>query len=241
MDLSAEAQFSLGLCLEGQGRPYDAFKAYQKVAEKYPFSERFSDVVEKQYQIGERMLNGEGKKGKFVAAVVGGEYDVIDVFRTVIKNAPYGKYAAPSQYKIGLYLTERGLYQEARDEFEKVVNDYPDSEWVKAAKYQIALVDAKRSTAPAYDQKVTKAAVDEFKEFAKVYPDAQLSKQAQGQIQQLREKEAENSFLVARFYEKQKDYKAARIYYGTVLEEYRGSPWAQKAEGKLHELDTKGK
>ena len=68
-------------------------------------------------------MGGEGRSGKFVSTLIGSEYDVIDVFRTVIKNAPYGKYAAPSQYQIGLYLSEKGLLQEARDEFEKVINE----------------------------------------------------------------------------------------------------------------------
>ena len=238
---AAEAQFLIGAAFEEQVKLFEAYKAYQKVAEKYPFSERFSEVVEKQYHLGERMLEGEGKKSKFASAIIGGELDVVEVFRTVIKNAPYGKYAAPSQYKIGLYLTEKGLYQEARDELEKVINDYPNSEWVKGARYQIALVDAQRSTAAEYDQKITSTAVDEFKEFVKTYPDAELSDNAHEQIKGLREKEAENSFLVARFYEKQKNYKSARIYYQGVADDYHGSPWAAQASAKLVELDAKEK
>ncbi len=237
---AAEARFLIGSYLEAQGRLNEAFKAYQKVVEKYPFSERFTEVIEKEYQIGEKLLEGETKeRNKFVAAMVGGEYNVIDVFRAVIKNAPYGKYAAPSQYKIGLYLSEKGLHQEARDEFEKVINDYPDSEWVKAAKYQIALVDAKRSTAPQYDQKITKAAVEEFKDFTKTYPDAELSQKAHDQISKLREKEAENNFLIAHFYEKQKKYPSAKIYYEGIVEDYQGSPWAAKAAERLKELAKK--
>lgn len=238
---AAEAQFYIGLSLEGQEKPYEAFKGYQKVIDKYPFSDRFPEVVEKQYHIGEFLLNGGGKskKSALMTTLLGGEYDVIDIFRTVIKNAPYGKYSAPSQYKIGLYLSEKELYQEARDEFEKVVNDYPSSEWVKAAKYQIAMVDSKRSTKAAYDQEITKAAVEEFKDFAKTYPDAELSKQAQEHIGSLREKEAENNFLVAKFYEKQKDYDSAEIYYKAILSHYQDTSWAGQATEKLRVLAQK--
>lgn len=234
-----EAQYHVGLCLEEQDKPYDAFRAYQKVIEKYPFSERTADVVERQYKIGERLLEEGNQRNKVISAVIGEGYAVVDVFRHVIKNAPYGKYAAPSQYKIGLYLNEKGLYQEARDEFEKVINDYPDSEWVKAAQYQIAVADAKRSTKSQYDQGVTKAAVAEFEDFVKTYPDAELSKKAQQQVAQLRNKEAENNFLIARFYEKQKNYSAARIYYTTIVEDYGDSPWAGKAQEKLAALGSK--
>jgi outer membrane protein assembly factor BamD len=200
-----EAQYHIGLCLQEQGEIFKAFKEYQVVIDKYPFSELAVEIVQKQYDIGVELLENANNRGRFIDALAGADYNVIDVFKAVIKNAPYGALAAPSQYKIGLYLQEKRLYQEARDEFEKVINDYPESEWTKAAKYQIALADAHRSTDAQYDQKITQAAVDEFDDFVEMYPDAELSEHAKDQIRQLREKEAENSFVVAQFYEKQKN------------------------------------
>ncbi len=234
-----EAQYSIGLCLEDQDKLYEAFKAYQQIIEKYPFSERSAEVVTKQFGIGEKILEGEQKKSKFINAMTGGNYDVVDVFRTVIKNSPYGPNAALTQYKIALYLKEKELFQEARDEFEKVINDYPKSEWAKGAQYQIALVDAQRSSHAQYDQKVTKAAVDELKEFVNQNPDAELSDKAQNEIQRLKEKEAENKFLVANFYEKQKNYKAAKIYYSVIVDHYKNTVWATKALEKIQQVDQK--
>ena len=230
------AQKYIGLCYEAMDKSYRAFQEYQKVVEKYPFSDLAPDVVERQYKIGEKMLQNPGKS-QFVTTLTGGEYDVIDVFRTVIKNAPYGPYAAVSQYKIGLYLSEKKMYQESRDEFEKVVNDYPESEWVKPAEYQMALVDAARSSSAQYDQKVTQAATEEFEEFVKNYPDAELSAKAKSEIAVLNDKEAENNFVVAKFYVKHKKYTAARIYYTTIIEEFPNSPWAPKALEQLRILD----
>ena len=234
-----DAQFTIGKCYEDQGEIYRAFKEYQVVVDKYPFSELSADIIRKQYDIGLRLLEGEGKGNKFVNSFSGSEYNVIDVFRAVIKNGPYGDLAAPSQYKIGLYMLEKRLYQEARDEFEKVINDYPDSEWAKAAKYQIAVTDAQRSTGAAYDQKVTQAAIKEFNEFVENYPDAELSKTARQQVWELREKEAENSYRVAEFYEKQKNYKAAKIYYQTVVDQFGNSTWSVKALHKIREMSGK--
>jgi outer membrane assembly lipoprotein YfiO len=233
---AAEAQYHIALCHKQQGQLFQAFKAYQTVIEKYPFSERFGEIVKRQYEIGNQLIDGKDQRNKFVKTIVGGDYDIIEIFRTVIKNAPYGEYAAPAQYKIGLYLQEKQMYQEARDEFEKTINDYPSSEWAKAARYQIALSDAKRSPEAQYDQKVTESAIEELKDFVKDYPDAELSQKAKGQIHQLREKEAKNHFLVARFYEKQKKYSAASIYYTTIVEKYQNTSWAARALEKLREL-----
>ncbi|MCB9747242.1 MAG: outer membrane protein assembly factor BamD [Candidatus Omnitrophica bacterium] len=234
-----EAQYYIGLCLEEQDEFYEAVKEYQVVIDKYPFSERSAEIVKRQYDIGEKLLEGRKDRSKFIEAIAGTNYDVIDIFRKVIKNAPYGELAPPAQYKIGLYLLEKGLFQEARDEFEKVLNDYPDNEWSKAAKYQIAISDSRRSTNVEYDQKITQSAVEEFKEFVDIYPDAELSREAKKHIQTLRDKEAKNAYMIAQFYEKQQNYKAAKIYYQAVVDEHSNSKWSSKALVKIREMTEK--
>ena len=228
-----EAQYYIGQVMEEMRKPYEAYKAYQVVIDKYPFSERAAEIVEIQYTIANRMMEGKDKRGKWVEAIVGGDERVIDIYRTVIKNAPYGKYAAISQYKIGLYLKEKGMFQEARDEFEKTINDYPDSEWAKAAKFQTAMADTKRSGDVQHEQKVTSVALDEFKEFVKNHPDSELTPQAKEQIGHLRTKEAQNAYVIAEFYEKQKNYKAARVYYKDLIDKYADTPFGPKALTRL--------
>lgn len=236
---AAEAQYYIALIQQEEGDLFAAFKSYQQIIEKYPFSERSGIVIKQQYEIGNALLEGKVKRNAFVKAVVGGDYDVVEVFRTVIKNAPYGEFAAPSQYKIGLYLLEKGMYQESRDEFEKTMNDYPDSEWAKAAKFQIALADSKRSSKAQYDQKVTASALNEFKDFLKKFPDADLSDQAKEHIDSLRSKEAESQYHIAEFYEKQKKYDAAKLYYNQIATQYSNTSWAVKSLEGLRRIEKK--
>jgi outer membrane protein assembly factor BamD len=228
-----EAQYYIGQILEEQGKPYEAFKAYQIVIDKYPFSERAAQIVELEYNIANNMMEGKGKRGKWTEAVLGGGERITEIFRTVIKNAPYGKFAAIAQYKIGLYLKEKGLFEEARDEFEKTINDYPTSEWAKAAKFQIAMADTQRSGDVQHEQKVTGVALDEFKEFVRSHPESELTPDAKEQINHLRGKEAENTFLIAQFYEKQKNYNSAKVYYRDIVNRYADTPWGAKALTRL--------
>jgi outer membrane protein assembly factor BamD len=228
-----EAQYYIGQSWEELGKPFEAFKAYQVVIDKYPFSERAGEIVEIQYEIGNALLEGRGRRSKWIEVAIGMDDRTIEVFRAVIKNAPYGNYAPVAQYKIGLYLKEKGLFQEARDEFEKTINDYPKSEWAKAAKFQIAMADSQRSSGASREQKVTSIALDEFKEFVASHPDSELSPQAKSQIAQLRNKEAENNFLIAQFYEKQKNFKSARVYYKDIIDKYADTQWAVKALKRL--------
>ncbi len=228
-----EAQYSIGQIDEEINKPFDAFKAYQVVIDKYPFSELAGEIVELQYNIANQLLEGKNKQGKWIEALVGGDDRVITVFRAVIKNAPYGKFAAISQYKIGLYLKEKGLYQEARDEFEKTVNDYPSSDWAKAAQFQIAMADSKRSSGVQREQKTTDLALDGFQDFVKTHPDSELTVDARDQIGRLRGKEAENSYMIGQFYEKQKSFKSARVYYKDIINRYADTPWGPRALSRL--------
>jgi outer membrane protein assembly factor BamD len=233
---AAEAQYYIGTIQEIQGDYYEGFKSYQVVIDKYPFSERAAEIVDRQFAIAVNLMEGKYNRNKWATVVTGGEYQVIEIFRQVIKNAPYGKTAAEAQYKIGLYLKEKKLYQEARDEFEKTINDYPATEWAKAAKYQIALTDSLRAPDIQRNQASTSNAATEFKEFIEEHPDTDLSDKAKEQLKKLRESEAENHYLVAEFYLKQKNPKAARVYYNTILDEYSDTSWSKKAIEKIQQL-----
>lgn len=233
---AAEARFYIAEFQEKQGELGKAFKSYQEVIKKYPYSERSNEIVKRQYELGTKVLEGKSNNKGFLVNLGKESVETVEVFETVIKNQPYGEFAAPSQYKIGLYLKEEGLLQEARDAFEKTVNDYPNSEWAKAARYQIALADSERSAAAGYDQKITESAIEEFKDLIEEYPDAELSREAKTHINDLRDKEAENNFIIAEFYEKQKQYDSARIYYSTIIEDYENTVWAGKALEKLQHL-----
>ena len=233
---AAEAQYYIGRSQEELGNYYEGFKAYQVVIDKYPFSERAAEIVDNQFNIAVSLMEGKYVHSKWTQVVTGGDYQVIEIFRQVIKNAPYGKHAGEAQLKIGLYLKEKKLYQEARDEFEKTINDYPNTEWAKAAKFQIALTDSIRGTDIQRDQQTTSTAVGEFKDFIADHPDTELSQKAKEHVAALRDKEAENNFLIAQFYAKQKNYKAAKVYFNEIVNDYNDTIWAKKSLERIQEL-----
>ncbi len=233
---AAEAQFDIGQCYEKLNKFDRAIKEYQIVVEQYPFSELAQRVVERQYLLANLLMEGKLKDSQLAMTLLGTEHRVVDIFKTVIKNDPYGPHAPASQYKIGLYYKARQEFQEARDAFEKTMNDYPDSKWAESARYQVAVSDAHRSVGPQYDQKITNIAVKGFEDFVRTNPDSELSKEAQEQMLALREKEAENLFLIAQFYEKNKRIDSARVYYNSVVEKFTNTSWAKKAAGRLMAL-----
>lgn len=229
-----EAQYYMGLCLEELSKYYEAYQAYQKIIDKYPFSQRTDDVLQREYIVAQKLLD---YKTKLVGIDFTGENVAIEIFKKIIDNSPYGQYAAASQYKIGLTLKAKAYFMEATDEFQKVVDNYPSSEWAEPAKFQIALCAASSSLDASYDQTLTQEAKDKFKEFVRTHPDAELSKDAEERIIELKGKEAESNYNIGQFYEKQKAYDSAKIYYKYVIKNYPQSEWAKKAFEKIQALE----
>jgi len=232
---AAEAQYYLGAIEEKQGRFYEAYLAYQKVIDKYPFSSRINEVIEKEFKIAEKFVQGEKRKSFGVNLPV--ENPAIEIFAKVVDNSTYGPLAAEAQYKLGLILKSQGRYLEAEEEFNKVIKNYPQSEWVVPTEFQIASCRAGISASPDYDQEATREAKESFEKFIFSHPDAELSKQAEDNIQDLKEREAQGYYDIAVFYDKQKAYSAAKIYYNTVIKDYPRSSWAAEAFSRLMTLE----
>ncbi len=234
---AAESQYYLGLTEEAQGKLYEAYQAYQLVIDKYPFSERIQEVIEREYKIAEKFMSGEKRKALGVTLPV--ENPAIEIFGKVVENSTYGPLAPQAQYKLGLVLKALLRYYEAEEEFNKVVSRYPDSEWVSAAKFQIATCRSSLSKGPDYDQGAAQEAKERFEEFVKEHPDAVLSLDAENNINSIREKEAAASFNIAKFYEKQKAFDSAKIYYNDIINNYADSPWASQAAARLQTMERK--
>lgn len=234
---ASESQYYLGLIEEEQGNLYEAYKEYQKTIDTYPFSERIQEIIEREYKIAESFMSGQKRKVWGINLPV--ENPAIEIFSQVVENSTYGPFAPKAQYKLGLVLKGLMRYYEAEEAFNKVITNYPNSEWVEAAEFQIASCRAAVSRGADYDQGATQEAKEKFREFLKEHPDAVLSQDAEENIGQLREKEAESNYNIAIFYEKQKQYEAAKVYYEEILKKYSDTNWAAKALEKLQIMEKR--
>lgn len=235
---AADSQFYMGVCLEKMDKLYDAYLTYQKVIDKYPFSDKMDKVLEQELKIADILAEA---KAKMMGLSFPQYYYALIIYRKIIENAPYNNLAPLSQYKIGLVLKSKGSFEEAKKEFEKVASTYPESEWAEAAKFQVAQSASLASLKSDYDQELTQDAKERFQEFLKKHPSAELSKEAEEEIYTLSDKEAEKDFSVGKFYEKQKSFSSAKIYYEDVIKKYPKSVWARKSFERIQILEKERK
>lgn len=232
------AQYYIGRSYEEMEDYYQAFLAYQKTIEKYPYNEKVDEIIERQYKIGSIFLDGQ--KATIMGMKILPALDkAVEILSRVVENAPYARYADLAQFKIGEAHRKQGLYEEAVQAYQKLIDDYPGSPLIEDAKYQIALCTYYVSRDPYYDQDFTDKAIKEYQELIKKTSDIELLREASETLSELREKKAKSAFGTARFYEKSKHYKSAIIYYKEVVEKYGDTSIAKEASDKIRELEKK--
>ena len=160
----------------------------------------------------------------------------VEIFKKVRENSPFGEYADRAQYMIGESYTKSEQFGEAAEAFQKLVDEHPESSLVDRARYEIARTTYLASLKPDYDQELTDEAIQEFKEVAMDSSTVIISEQAKNAIAALENKKAESLFNTAKFYQSQKHYKSAAIYYREILDKYPESVSGESALLSLRQI-----
>ena len=95
---ASESQYFLGIIDQEQGNFYEAYQAFQKTIDKYPFSERIQEIIGLEYNIGEKFMAGEKRKAMGIVLPV--DNPAIEIFGKVVENSTYGLLAPKAQYKL---------------------------------------------------------------------------------------------------------------------------------------------
>lgn len=230
-----EGRLGFAECLAQTGYLFKAFQEYQNLITKHPNTTHFDTALQRQFDIGKRFLNGERHK-VWGLKIFPSDEKAVEVFEQVVKNAPYGKLGPEAQFHIGLVYEKQKEYLSAVHAYEKILERYADNPLAEKAQFQIGLAYRKESARAEYDQNASDQAIGAFTDFLTRYPHAENATKAEQYRVTLRQEQSRGLFNVARFYEKNKNYKAAIIYYNEVIAKNPKSEWAGKAQSKILEL-----
>jgi outer membrane protein assembly factor BamD len=230
-----EAQFRLGKIQEDEADYQNSFKSFQTMVKKYPSSDFFEQALGEQYRIANLYLAGEPQRVWKIP--VGPSMDkTVDMYNQIIKNAPFGTYAAQCVFKIGLAREQQRRYTDAVDSYQKVLDEYSTSAVASNAQYQIGYAWMREASSANYDQSAARKAIEAFQDFLVRYPNSDKAAQAQTNIVNLGKEQTQGAYNIAQFYEKQHDTRAAFIYYNEVVREDPNSAQAQLAKKRIQEL-----
>ncbi len=236
--LAAGSAFRAAILLEKTREFLEAATAYRVVVINYPTSPHFNEAIEGQFRIGEMYL--AGKKLKLLGIPMATSMDrAVDIFASIIRTAPFGKYTARAQFDIGLAREKQGANDAAIQAYQAVIDKFPTDPVAADAQYQIGYIWLTAAKGGTRDIAATNSARVAFQDYLFRYPNSEKAAQARANLQLLEHKSTNSSFDVARFYDKQKAYRAAVLYYNEVIRQQPGSAESERAKKRIEELRAK--
>jgi len=233
--LAPKAQRKMGVLLQKNGDYDKAFDAYTGYLTKYPQGSDFDAVVEQMFAIGKLFLEGQKKKilGVATTASMGRAQTM---FESIVKNAPFSKFAPLAQFDVGQALEKQGKYPEAIKAYQTVVTKYAGDAIADDALYQIGYVRMQETREGSYDRASVAKAREAFEDFINRYPESEKVSQARENMKSLETGTTKGVLDIARFYDKTKQYRAAVIYYNDVIKSQPGSPESEIAKMRIEEM-----
>ena len=249
-NMRPEAQMMVATIYEKRGLEEYAFEEYQTLLDKYPKYEKTEEAQKRMYEIANRFLDGQWFRWKLpyqetVFLPTGPNmHRTSQLFNQIVTHAPYGTYAAQSQFRIGQahekrlngfwgFFASEGEFEKAArayqllaDRYSRRGGDAPRTnqeeldEIVAIARFRMASLYEAQANEGIYDQSMANRAIDAYEDFRTLHgdmaPQAKRVVEAGERIKAMRMERARGLKAIAEFYEQREKWVAAQKYYGLI-------------------------
>lgn len=199
----------------------ESFNAFQEFIDNHRQSPRFAEAIERQYEIAEEARGGKKQRSILLLPMKMNPSDILAFYEKIITNAPYGKFAALSQFSIAEMQQDLREKDKAVQAYQKVVDNYPGTSQASEAQFRIASISnvaAQRSE----DASNLTATRDALKTYMAANPGGERKQEAEQILRQVNTAEANQSLSIAKFYRTQGKTVAAAMYLNEAIK--FGSP-----------------
>jgi len=157
----------------------------------------------------------------------------------LITEYRYLEFADDAIMEIAKYYFDQKQYPEAVPLYERILREYcpSKSEWCELAAYQVALATYRQIRGIDYDQNILLQAEGKFDAYLQGYPRGPNVEASRDQLRKIWDMLAERYLKVAKFYLRESEPRAARIYLGRVLYKYPNTAAAREAREIQRRLD----
>jgi tetratricopeptide (TPR) repeat protein len=249
-DSAPEALQIVGESYEKRSFDEHAFKAYQALLSRYPNYKKSDEVMGKMYSIAESYLNGQWFRWKLpyqetVFIPTGPSMTrTSQMYSQIVTNAPYGKFAAKSQFGIGQahenalrgfwgFFVSENEYGRATRAYQLLTDRYSQregdadrpeqedlNEMVASARFRMAQLFEIQANEGIYDQSMPQHAIDAYRDFMALHKEDKTQTtrrdEANQRIKGMRMERARGLKSIAEFYEEREKWVAAFKYYGQI-------------------------
>lgn len=236
---AAEARYMLGRSYEATSDYRDAFKEYAKLIDRYPQSPLYEDAIKRQLTMAV-----DAAEGKMTVPVFWGAWNttmdssvVVSWLREIVEKAPYNEMAASASSLLAEYLEKQGRPEEARMEYARLVERYPDSKYAPGAQLKVAQLWADSHTRGDNNLVNLNNAREAYEEFSLRYPKHPESANALAKAADMERLLVRQQLEVGRYYlERSNEYTSAIFCFEDVIRQKKLNPEAAKEAEELLEL-----
>lgn len=142
------------------------------------------------------------------------------LFQHMLSDFPGSNLTDDAQFGLGQANQCQDDYITAIFEYERLLNEYPVSEFAPAARFQIGECYYQEARDIHHDQEETFKAIREYNRFIEDYPQSDLVKDAQARILELRDRLASKDVMIAQNYLKWGYVTSAQLYAKNVIDQF---------------------
>lgn len=166
--------------------------------------------------------------------------DAVELFQLIVYNHPGESLVDTAQYYLAMSYHGNEDYILARVEFNRLLLNYPSSDFAVRSQFMKA-VCFYESTPDHYglDQTDVFEAIKQFEDFLIDHPESELIPQAQEYLLKARTRLAHKYYEAGMVYMHINAFKAAKIYFQLVIDDYTDTEYAPKATFNIARAELK--
>ncbi len=172
----------------------------------------------------------------------------INLLRSILQRYPREPFTSLYYYKLAKFLVDDGQPDKAENEIKFILSEYKDTVETPKSILLLGEIGLLKFDAIDYDIRGLQDGrrnftrfVDEAATLSQISPEAaayvkEKLPYAKEKIALINEREAEKEFRTAEYYRSKDRFRAAQMYYQSILKLYPQTTWAAKAQERLKEM-----
>ena len=230
------AQLLYARLLDRRGDLQGAFDAYQHLFAHYPGRFEFNEVLRRQMEIANAVM--ERRKGKFLFIPgFSAPERAIPLFANVVSNAPEWSGTAEAYYRIGTAHQRTFEYGQAIDAYFTALNRFPSSEFAEPSAAAQVQCHVEMSLDAPQDSRAIEIAIAACDIFIQRFPNSSQRGEIDAARAALSSRQAQNAFSRAAYYDRiVRQPDAALMEYRTFLALYPNAEQAPLARQRVDKI-----
>ncbi|MEZ6189012.1 MAG: outer membrane protein assembly factor BamD [Planctomycetota bacterium] len=218
-------------------RHYEAYELYRALIQNFPASPRIPGVIERLFLIGRAYAEGVAEKPSLFLGIEGEDREFgVSLLTNFQKARPRHGLADDALHYIAVAHEGLEHYPDARQTWDRLALDYPNSEWAQTALFRAARTYVLESEGPAYDTSLLLTALQKLRDYRDRFPVGNHTVEAEAEIQRLEQELGQFGVELARFYLRRDQDYSAKLYLDSVVRDYPETQAASDAKDLLSEL-----